>query len=69
MSALHSVMLLAALSPAAPDSSPHQARTLRVTVLSTMLTDHTGIGEWGFGALVGRSYSGPAAGVAKAKTI
>jgi len=52
MSALHSVMLLAALSPAASDSSPHQARTLRVTVLSTMLTDHTGIGEWGFGALV-----------------
>ena len=51
MSALHAVMLLTALSPAAPDS-PRQARALRVTVLSTMLTDHTGIGEWGFGALV-----------------
>jgi 7,8-dihydropterin-6-yl-methyl-4-(beta-D-ribofuranosyl)aminobenzene 5'-phosphate synthase len=52
MGALHTVLLLAALSPTAPDSLPHLARALRVTVLSTMLTDHTGIGEWGFAALV-----------------
>ena len=52
MGALHTFLLLAALSPASPDSLPHQARALRVTVLSTMLTDHTGIGEWGFAALV-----------------
>jgi 7,8-dihydropterin-6-yl-methyl-4-(beta-D-ribofuranosyl)aminobenzene 5'-phosphate synthase len=52
MGALHIVLLLAAFSPTAPDSLPHQARALRVTVLSTMLTDHTGIGEWGFAALV-----------------
>ena len=52
MGALHGLLLLAALSTTAPDSPPHQARALRVTVLSTMLADHTGIGEWGFGALV-----------------
>ena len=52
MGALHTFLLLAALSPASPDSLPHQARALRVTVLSTMLTDHTGVGEWGFAALV-----------------
>ena len=52
MGALHTVLLLAALSPTGPDSLPHQARALRVTVLSTMLADHTGIGEWGFAALV-----------------
>ncbi|HEY7503894.1 MAG TPA: MBL fold metallo-hydrolase [Gemmatimonadales bacterium] len=52
MGTLHTLLLLAALFPARPDSLPHQARALRVTVLSTMLADHTGIGEWGFGALV-----------------
>ena len=52
MGALHSFLLLAALSGMPPDSLPHQVRALRVTVLSTMLTDHTGIGEWGFAALV-----------------
>ena len=52
MGALHTVLLLAALFPTSPDSLPHQARALRVTVLSTMLADHTGIGEWGFAALV-----------------
>ena len=52
MGVLHAMMLLAALPAASPDSLPHQARALRVTVLSTMLTDHTGIGEWGFAALV-----------------
>src|SRR5262245_15280414 len=44
MGALHAFLLLAGLAPTAPDSLPHQARALRVTVLSTMLTDHTGIG-------------------------
>ena len=52
MGVLHAMMLLAALPAASADSLPHQARALRVTVLSTMLTDHTGIGEWGFAALV-----------------
>lgn len=52
MDALHAFLLLAALSPTAHDSQPHQARALRITVLSTMLADHTGIGEWGFAALV-----------------
>jgi 7,8-dihydropterin-6-yl-methyl-4-(beta-D-ribofuranosyl)aminobenzene 5'-phosphate synthase len=51
MGALHIFLLLAALSPT-PDSLPHQARALRITVLSTMLTDFKGVGEWGFAALV-----------------
>jgi 7,8-dihydropterin-6-yl-methyl-4-(beta-D-ribofuranosyl)aminobenzene 5'-phosphate synthase len=32
--------------------APVQVRTLRVTILSTMLADSRGIGEWGFSALV-----------------
>jgi 7,8-dihydropterin-6-yl-methyl-4-(beta-D-ribofuranosyl)aminobenzene 5'-phosphate synthase len=32
--------------------APAQVRALRVTILSTMLTDNRGIGEWGFAALV-----------------
>jgi 7,8-dihydropterin-6-yl-methyl-4-(beta-D-ribofuranosyl)aminobenzene 5'-phosphate synthase len=52
MGALYTILLLAALPSTPPDSLPHQARALRVTVLSTMLTDHTGIGEWGFAALI-----------------
>jgi 7,8-dihydropterin-6-yl-methyl-4-(beta-D-ribofuranosyl)aminobenzene 5'-phosphate synthase len=52
MGALHAFQLLIALSPTVPDTLPHQARALRVTVLSTMLTDHKGVGEWGFAALV-----------------
>lgn len=32
--------------------SPHLAGNLKVTVLSTMLADTVGIGEWGFAALV-----------------
>ena len=30
----------------------HRVASLRITILSTMLADHTGIGEWGFSALV-----------------
>jgi 7,8-dihydropterin-6-yl-methyl-4-(beta-D-ribofuranosyl)aminobenzene 5'-phosphate synthase len=45
-------MLLAASSIAgAAESAPHHVRTLKITVLSTMLAD-SGIGEWGFAALV-----------------
>ncbi len=35
-----------------PDPGPSVARSVRVTVLSTMLADTLGIGEWGFAALV-----------------
>jgi 7,8-dihydropterin-6-yl-methyl-4-(beta-D-ribofuranosyl)aminobenzene 5'-phosphate synthase len=33
-------------------NAPGQVHTLRVTILSTMLADNRGIGEWGFSALV-----------------
>ena len=55
MGILHAFMILSALEPAStalPDSPSHQVRSLRVTVLSTMLTDFHGLGEWGFAALV-----------------
>jgi 7,8-dihydropterin-6-yl-methyl-4-(beta-D-ribofuranosyl)aminobenzene 5'-phosphate synthase len=62
MSILHGFLILSALSGlperAVADSIPpishpsHQVRSLRVTVLSTMLTDFHGVGEWGFSALV-----------------
>lgn len=39
-------------STAPPSPPSHQVRSLRVTVLSTMLTDFHGVGEWGFAALV-----------------
>src|SRR5688500_7751201 len=62
MNILHAFMILSILStrPArmevdstAPSGIPsHQVRSLRVTVLSTMLTDFHGVGEWGFAALV-----------------
>ncbi len=32
--------------------APGQVKTLEVTILSTMLTDRSGVGEWGFSALV-----------------
>lgn len=38
-------------STALPSPPSHQVRSLRVTVLSTMLTDFHGVGEWGFAAL------------------
>jgi 7,8-dihydropterin-6-yl-methyl-4-(beta-D-ribofuranosyl)aminobenzene 5'-phosphate synthase len=34
------------------DGEPARVRSLSVTVLSTMLTDTKGVGEWGFAALV-----------------
>ena len=62
MAILRTFLILSALaaSPERPDvpstASPslpsYQVRSLRVTVLSTMLTDMTGVGEWGFAALV-----------------
>src|ERR1700756_4478868 len=40
-------------SAASPRSAPAQIHALKITVLSTMLVgDPTGIGEWGFSALV-----------------
>lgn len=52
MRTLHAFPLLVILAGAPPEPPPHRARELRVTVLSTMLADHAGIGEWGFAALV-----------------
>ena len=42
---------IALTGPARADETP-RVRTLRVTVLSTMLADTRGVGEWGFAALV-----------------
>ena len=41
-------------SAASSSASPaeHRVKSLEVTVLSTMLTDRAGVGEWGFSALV-----------------
>ena len=36
---------------AAADDKPHKVQELRITILSTMMTQ-VGIGEWGFAALV-----------------
>jgi 7,8-dihydropterin-6-yl-methyl-4-(beta-D-ribofuranosyl)aminobenzene 5'-phosphate synthase len=36
----------------AADGTAHQAKALKVTTLSTMLTDTKGLGEWGYAALV-----------------
>ena len=54
MGILHAFLILSALeSPSGPPNPPsHQVQSLRVTVLSTMLTDLHGTGEWGFSALV-----------------
>jgi hypothetical protein len=55
-------------SAASPSLPSYQVRSLRVTVLSTMLTDMAGVGEWGFAALgeactsfepATKSWSGP----------
>src|SRR6266850_6859676 len=40
------------LSTFAGAQNTHRVRTLRIQVLSTMLADDEGIGEWGFAALV-----------------
>lgn len=62
MGILHGFLILSAISAqpqridvastAPPRLPSHQVRSLRVTVLSTMLTDFHGVGEWGFAALV-----------------
>jgi 7,8-dihydropterin-6-yl-methyl-4-(beta-D-ribofuranosyl)aminobenzene 5'-phosphate synthase len=50
--ALATVAMLAA-APAATDAAESgRVRTLKITVLSTMLADGTELGEWGFAALV-----------------
>ncbi len=36
----------------AADGAAHQAQAVKVTILSTMLTDYGTLGEWGFAALV-----------------
>jgi len=49
------MMVLAAFtggSAHAADGAAHQAQALKVTTLSTMLTDYDGLGEWGYAALV-----------------
>lgn len=44
--------VLAAPAARAADGAPHQAQAVKVTTLSTMLTDYDGLGEWGYAALV-----------------
>lgn len=51
--AIAAVAVLCGLAGPAPvPASEGKARSAKVTVLSTMLADMTGIGEWGFAALV-----------------
>jgi len=49
------LIVLAALmggAAQAADGGPHQATAVKVTTLSTMLTDYGTLGEWGYAALV-----------------
>ena len=49
------IVVLAAFSgsaAAAADGGKHQAKAVKVTTLSTMLSDLDGFGEWGYAALV-----------------
>ena len=51
------ILLAGALSLVSPrasqaDPATHQVKELEVTILSTMLADSRGLGEWGFAALV-----------------
>jgi 7,8-dihydropterin-6-yl-methyl-4-(beta-D-ribofuranosyl)aminobenzene 5'-phosphate synthase len=41
-----------ALAPAPPQGESRSVKSLEVVILSTMLTDRAGVGEWGFSALV-----------------
>ncbi|HZW32339.1 MAG TPA: MBL fold metallo-hydrolase [Isosphaeraceae bacterium] len=41
-----------ARAPAAAQGGPGPVKSLEVVILSTMLTDRAGVGEWGFSALV-----------------
>ena len=46
-------LLALSILPAAAQLDPaYQVRSLRVEVLSTMLTSDAGVGEWGFSAVV-----------------
>ena len=53
---LHPIATLALLAglvaPGHGTASERNARSLKVTVLSTMLADRAGLGEWGFAALI-----------------
>ncbi|HEX3447961.1 MAG TPA: hypothetical protein VHS97_06885, partial [Isosphaeraceae bacterium] len=42
----------AATAPTSPKPARPRVKSLEVVILSTMLTDRAGIGEWGFSALV-----------------
>ncbi len=46
------VLLLCAGLAFAAESTPAQVRSLKITVLSTMLADGDELGEWGFAALI-----------------
>lgn len=47
------LLLLACLSQQLPaQKQDHNVKELKITVLSTMLADRVGIGEWGFSALI-----------------
>lgn len=50
--ALGAAPALADPSPAPAEPARAQVKNLKVTVLSTMLADEPGIGEWGFSALI-----------------
>ena len=46
-----SIFLLLVMAPAISDDEPNQVEDLKITILSTMMTQ-VGVGEWGFAALV-----------------
>ncbi|MGH7701860.1 MAG: hypothetical protein ACREMO_02110, partial [Gemmatimonadales bacterium] len=51
--AIAALVLLGSFTASAPlPASERKAQVVKVTVLSTMLADREGIGEWGFAALV-----------------
>jgi 7,8-dihydropterin-6-yl-methyl-4-(beta-D-ribofuranosyl)aminobenzene 5'-phosphate synthase len=52
MARAHFILLLLVSIAAAQTDVSHQVRSVRVQVLSTMLTSDVGVGEWGFSALV-----------------
>ncbi|HET7536746.1 MAG TPA: MBL fold metallo-hydrolase [Candidatus Didemnitutus sp.] len=49
---LFTLLPLALLGADTPTSTPTRVKSLKITVLSTMLADRQEIGEWGFAALV-----------------
>jgi len=51
-SAIAVALVFASLAGAQLQPGSHMVRDLRITVLSTMLADTAGIGEWGFAAVV-----------------